>query len=214
MSITDVPRRSPTSARLYLGVDLAATLLFAVEGASVGVRAHLDLLGVLVVGFCTALVGGVLRDLLMGDTPPAAFRSPVRIILALAGGLIAFVLAATVAEVPAGVLVVLDAFALGLFAVSGADKALQSGANGWVVVMLGTITAVGGGVVRDVLVNTVPVVLVASVYATAAAAGALAVWIAARLRWSPIVGMSIGFVVCTLLRLAAVAFDWQLPHAG
>ena len=214
MTVTSAPLRTTTAARWYLGVDLAATFLFAVEGASVGVRAHLDLLGVLVVGFCTALVGGVLRDLLMGEAPPAAFRSPSRIILALAGGLVAFVLFATVSEVPTSVLTVLDALALGLFAATGADKARQSGANGWVVVMLGTITAVGGGVVRDVLVNTVPIVLTASIYATAAAAGALVVWIVALLRWSPIVGMMLGFAVCVVLRLIAVAFGWQLPHVG
>jgi uncharacterized membrane protein YeiH len=201
-----------TVARLYLAIDLAATLLFAIEGASAGIQAHLDLFGVLVVGFSPALVGGIIRDVLLGDTPPAALKSPSRIVVALLGGLIAFAVFSA-SSIPPAVLTTLDAAALALFAVTGALKAHEHGSNGWVVVMLGTITAVGGGVVRDVLLRKVPAVLTADIYATAAALGAFALWLALRLKVPPVWAMAIGFVVCFGVRLAAVAFDWQVPKA-
>lgn len=198
-------------SRAYLVIDLVATLLFAVEGASAGALAGLDLLGILVVGFCTALVGGVLRDVLLGDLPPAAFGSPSRIVLAFVGGIIVMVAFSVTQEIPAWILVVLDAGALGLFAASGAEKAIAHGSNGFVVVMLGTITAVGGGVVRDVLLNHVPVVLSANVYATAAAAGSFVIWLAIKLKVPTTLAMILGIVVCVGIRLCAVALNWQLP---
>jgi len=206
--------RRRTGSVLFDAVDIAATGLFAIEGATAGAAAGLDLLGVLVVGFSTALVGGVIRDLLLGDAPPAALRSPVRIIVALAGSVLAFVLAAASVDIPAAVLTTLDAAALALFAVTGADKALQHGSNLWVVVMLGTITGVGGGVVRDVLLNRVPFVLTSSVYATAAAAGALVFGLLGRARVPALAAMTAGFAVCFVLRILAVVFGWQLPHLG
>jgi uncharacterized membrane protein YeiH len=205
------PLRSRIAAQTYLVVDLAATALFGLEGASAGAAAGLDLLGILVVGFSTALVGGVIRDLLLGDTPPAAFRSPSRIIAALIGSLAAFVLYAAVQQVPGDVLMILDAAALALFAVTGAEKAVEHGSNVIVVVILGAITGVGGGVVRDVLLNRVPAVLAGNIYATAAGAGALAVWIALRLKVPPVPAMAVGFAVCFVLRLLAISYGWELP---
>jgi uncharacterized membrane protein YeiH len=202
----------PVMSRAYLVIDLAATLLFAVEGASAGAASGLDWLGILVVGFCTALVGGVIRDILLGDLPPAAFQSPSRMILAFAGGVIVVIAYSVTREIPGWILVVLDAGALGLFAATGAEKAIAHKSNGLVVVMLGTITAVGGGVVRDVLLNRVPVVLTANIYATAAAAGSLVIWVAVKLKVPPTIAMVLGVVVCVALRLLAVAFDWQLPR--
>jgi uncharacterized membrane protein YeiH len=209
--MTETQPRAVLGARTYLVVDLVATALFGLEGAATGAAAGLDLLGIVVVGFSTAVVGGILRDILLGEAPPAVFRSPSRIIAALVGCLAAILLFATFGSVPVGVLVVLDAAALALFAATGARKAAGLGANLWVVVMLGTITAVGGGVVRDILLAKVPVVLTASVYASAAAAGALVVGICLRLKVPPVGAMALGFFVCLGLRLAAVALDWQLP---
>lgn len=204
-------RASVAGRRLYSVADHAATLVFAVEGASAGVLAGLDVLGVLVVAFCTALVGGILRDVLLGDVPPAAFRSPSRIVVALVGGGATCVLAAGGVHVSVGALSVVDAAGLALFAVTGAQKAIEHRSNGLVVVILGTMTAVGGGVVRDVLLNRVPMVLDNDIYATAAAAGALAVYLASRARFAPVWAMTIGFVVCFAVRLVALTYGWQLP---
>lgn len=203
--------RSFTGARTYLVADLIATGLFGLEGAVAGAAAGLDLLGIVAVGFSTAAVGGILRDILLGEVPPAIFRSPSRIIAALSGCLVAIALYAGIGSVSTGALVTLDSAALALFAVTGARKAAAVGSNLWVVVMLGTITAVGGGMVRDVLLTKVPVVLTADVYASAAAAGALVVGICLRLRVPPVGAMVIGFAATLALRVAAVAFNWQLP---
>lgn len=212
MAADPTTRPRTPAAWLYLWIDVAATLLFALEGASAGIQAHLDLFGVLVVGFSTALVGGIVRDLLLGDAPPAAFRSPSRIVAAFLGGLIAFALFSASA-IPASVLTTSDAAALALFAVTGAAKAREHGSNGLVVVMLGTITGVGGGVVRDLLLGKVPAVLTADIYASAAALGAFSFWLTASLKLPPVWAMAIGIVVCFGVRTAAVAFGWQLPRA-
>ncbi|MFF2372539.1 trimeric intracellular cation channel family protein [Agromyces sp. NPDC058110] len=168
------------------------------------------LLGIVVVGFSTALVGGVLRDLLLGDAPPAAFRSPLRLTVAILGSLAAIPFR-PVLEAGSGIVVVLDAIALSLFAVAGAEKALALRSNAIVAVALGAITAVGGGVVRDVLIGRTPIVLSESFYASAAILGALATVLATRLRLDVRWAMDLGFVVCLASRLAAIAFDWQLP---
>ncbi|MEF2976051.1 trimeric intracellular cation channel family protein [Subtercola sp. YIM 133946] len=202
---------SVAGRRLYSIADHAATLVFAVEGASAGVVAGLDVLGILVVGFCTALAGGILRDVLLGEAPPAAFRSPSRIVVALAGDAFTCLVAGELGSVPVGVLGAFDAAGLALFAVTGAQKALEHRSNGLVVVILGTMTAVGGGVVRDILLNRVPIVLSSDLYATAAAAGALVVYIATRARLTPVLAMTAGFVVCFVLRVLALAYGWQLP---
>jgi uncharacterized membrane protein YeiH len=202
-----------TVGRLYSIADHAATALFAVEGARAAVAADLDLLGILVVGFSTALVGGILRDVLIGDVPPAAFRSPSRIIVAIAGGALVFLAARELDLLPGELFVLFDAAGLALFAVTGAQKAIDHRSNGVVVVLLGTMTGVGGGVVRDVLLNRVPAVLTGDIYATAAALGALGVLVATRLRVSAVVALSIGFALCFGLRMIAVTLGWQLPHA-
>ncbi len=205
-------RHSARSVTAFTVADLLATLLFAFEGARLAGEAGLDLFGIAVVGCASSLVGGILRDLLLGDTPPFAFRSPSRILVALIGSLAAIAVVASDVPAPDDLFAVLDALGLALFAITGAEKALDHGSNGWVVVILGTLTAVGGGVTRDLLLGGIPSVLTSSVYASAAAAGALAVFVAARLRLSPPAAMTIGFVVCATLRILAIAFDWQLPH--
>ncbi|MDO9396684.1 MAG: TRIC cation channel family protein [Herbiconiux sp.] len=205
-------RHSPRTGTAFTVADVLATLLFAFEGARLAAEAGLDLFGIVVVGLASSLVGGILRDVLLGDTPPFAFRSPSRILTALLGSLAAIAVVASAAPVPDDAFAVLDALGLALFAITGAEKALDHGANGWVVVILGTLTAVGGGMTRDVLLGGVPSVLTSSVYASAAAAGALAVLLGARLRLTPPLAMTAGFVVCAGLRLLAIAFDWELPH--
>ncbi|KJL33963.1 trimeric intracellular cation channel family protein [Microbacterium azadirachtae] len=206
--------RPAVSARLFDTVDIVATGLFAVEGAAAAAHAGLDLLGVLVVGFIVALAGGILRDVLLGDLPPAAFSSRIRIIVALGASLGTFGVLAAIDEIPALALAAADAVGLALFAVGGAEKAAARGANLWVVAALGTMTATGGGLVRDVLLNRVPFVLSQSVYGTAALAGALTTGM--LLRWTRARGLALlaGFLVAFLLRLLAFVFDWQLPRLG
>jgi uncharacterized membrane protein YeiH len=208
------PRSLPVSTdRLVLGFDLAATFVFGLEGASRGVNAHLDIFGVLVLGFVTAVGGGIIRDLLIGDVPPAAFRDQRYMVTALVGALVAFAIFEPIAKAPSWVLTTLDAGGLSLFAVSGASKALEFGANDLTAMICGVITATGGGAIRDVLLNIVPAVLRSSIYASAALFGTAVMVIGIRAGQPRGRMMCVGGAACLALRLVAVWQHWNLPHA-
>jgi uncharacterized membrane protein YeiH len=197
-----------------LGFDLAATFVFGLEGASSAVDANLDLLGVLVLGFVTALGGGIIRDLILGDVPPAAFQFQRYILAATLGALLAFVIFEPIAHAPTWILITLDAAGLSLFAVSGASKALMFGTNALTAVLLGGITATGGGVIRDVLLNKVPAILRVDVYASAALVGAAVMTIGVRRGQPRGRMMFIGGLLCFVLRMLAAWQHWGLPKAG
>lgn len=163
--------RKADANRLLFAVDIAGTLVFAIEGATAAMKGNLDLLGLMVLAFATALGGGIIRDVLIGDVPPASLRDWHYAAVAFAGGATVFFLHSFVQSVPAGVILILDAAGLALFAIAGTQKALVFGMHPFVAILLGTITGVGGGTVRDVLLAQVPGVLRADVYATAALAG-------------------------------------------
>lgn len=192
--------------------ELMGVVSFAASGALVAVRKRLDLFGMAILATATALGGGIVRDLLIGDVPPAALRSMAYPVVALGGGIVVILAHTAVAAAPAELLVVLDAAGLGLFAVTGAAKALDHRMNALLAVLLGTITGVGGGVIRDVLLDQVPAVLRVDVYAVAAAAGATATVVADRAGLPRAASMTIGAVVCVVLRLIAHALGWQLPR--
>lgn len=199
--------------RLLLVLDIAGTVVFAVEGASRAMAGGLDVFGVLVLAFVTALGGGVIRDVLIGDTPPAALRDWRYPTVAFLAGAGAFLWRGHVALIPAPVLVELDAAGLALFAVAGARKALDVGIDPLIATLLGCVTGVGGGTLRDVLLAQVPAVLRVDVYATAALAGAAVTVVATRLRLPSPVAAALGVVVCFGLRVVAAALHWNLPRA-
>lgn len=205
-------QRSRLSARAFDAVDIVATALFGIEGAAAAAHAGLDLLGVLVVGFIVALCGGILRDVLLGDLPPAAFRSPSRIITALVAAAVAFVFVGVFDVIPPVLLATLDAAALALFAVTGAEKASGRGANLWVVTILAGVTATAGGVIRDLLLERTPFVLSESVYGTAALAGGLVCGVILKSTGRPRLALWSGFTVAFLVRMGAVIFGWELPR--
>jgi uncharacterized membrane protein YeiH len=197
---------------VVLVADLAGTAVFAVEGAIAAMRAQLDLLGVLVIAFIVALGGGVTRDLLIGATPPKAvadWRYPA---LAFAMGGLAFVLHAQVLSWSGSTLIVLDAAGLALFAVAGAQKALNFGISPFVAMLMGTITGVGGGVIRDIVLARVPVVLQADLYASSAFVGAAVLIVGRRCGVSPVAAALLAGAACLMLRLVSVHFGWQLPR--
>ncbi|MEZ5239799.1 MAG: TRIC cation channel family protein [Microthrixaceae bacterium] len=139
--------------------DLAATALFALEGAAVGVAAELDLFGVLVVACVSALGGGTLRDLLIGAVPTASVRDVRYVVVSVLGGAVTFLFFSSGLDAASEVLVLLDSAGLALFAVVGATKAHDFGLPALSAALVGTVTAVGGGAMRDVLVDRVPLVL-------------------------------------------------------
>ncbi|WP_405124128.1 trimeric intracellular cation channel family protein [Pseudomonas sp. M20] len=198
--------------RIVLVADLAGMAVFAVEGAIAAMRSQLDLLGVMVIAFIVALGGGVTRDLLIGATPPNAvadWRYPA---LAFFMGGLAFVFHEQVLGWSGSTLIVLDAAGLALFAVAGAQKALNYGITPFVAMLMGTITGVGGGVIRDIVLARIPVVLQADLYASSAFVGAAVLIVARRLGVSPVAAALLAGAGCLMLRLLSVHFGWQLPR--
>ena len=199
------------SAQLLLAVDLLGTFVFAVEGASSAIEGDLDLLGLMVLAFATALAGGIFRDLLIGAIPPGAIRDWRYAATAFLAGAVVFLWHRYVSQVPHSFIVVIDAAGLGLFAVAGAAKALDFGIHPFVAILMGGITGVGGGTVRDILLARVPTVLRSDIYAVAALAGA-AVMVAGLSVGLPSTLMTVvGAVTCFVLRVVAVWQHWNLP---
>ncbi|MFZ1362022.1 MAG: TRIC cation channel family protein [Candidatus Nanopelagicales bacterium] len=206
--------KNPVDSKLFNTVDIAATAIFAIEGAAAAAHAGFDLLGVIVVGFCVGLGGGVIRDVLLGDLPPAAFRSPSRILTAVGAALVTFLGILVFPNFSTEPLVVLDAVGLALFACAGAQKASERGCNLLVVSILGAITATGGGVIRDLLLNRTPYVFSESVYGTAALLGGFVVGLTIKITGNTKLAILLGFAACFGVRLLAIAFDLQLPRIG
>ena len=192
--------------------DLAGIFVFAFQGALAALAAHLDLFGVLVLGFVTALGGGMVRDVLMGALPPSALRGWSYPSTAFAAGILVFALGPYL-PVPHQLLQTLDAGGLALFAVAGTEKALDARIHPLSAILLGTITAVGGGTMRDILLNHVPAILRVDVYATAALFGAIVLVLARRLGLAPTLAAVLGAIACFVLRMVGLWLHWQLPGA-
>lgn len=193
-------------------IDLLGTFAFAISGATVGMRKGLDLFGVLVPAFAAATAGGMLRDALIGATPPAALLDARYVAVSTLAGLITFFRYETVERLRHPVQLT-DAVGLGLFAVLGARKALAHGIGPVGAVMLGILTGVGGGLVRDVLVAEIPNVLRRELYAVAALVGALLVVAGDALALPPAPVAVVGAAACFALRFWAMRRGWQLPVA-
>jgi uncharacterized membrane protein YeiH len=196
---------------LLIAIDLASVLVFAIEGAMAGIRAELDLLGLMVVAFATALGGGMIRDLLIGAVPPNSVRDWRYPATAFVGGGAVFFFYQFFQSVPTEWMIALDAAGLSLCAIAGALKAVEFGINPLLAVLMGAVTGVGGGTIRDVLLTKVPGVLRTDVYASAALAGALVVVVGLKAKVPRGIVMTVGAVVCFTLRMVAVARHWNLP---
>jgi uncharacterized membrane protein YeiH len=194
-------------------LDLAGTFVFALSGAMSGVRHRLDLFGVLVLSFAAGNAGGLTRDLLLGATPPPAISDWRYIGVSLAAGLLTFFCAPIIRRLRSSVLV-LDAAGLALFAVSGTLKALAAGLHPVAAMLLGVLTGVGGGMLRDLLVSETPAVLRGELYASAALAGAAVVVLGHLLRVPTPTGAIVGAALCFILRYLAIRRGWRLPVAG
>jgi uncharacterized membrane protein YeiH len=202
------------SSHILLVIDLAATVFLGIQGGLAASVASFDLFGVMVLSFATALGGGVIRDLLIGEVPPAAIRDARYPVAAFAGGAISFLLFESVRAAPGYVVTVVDAAGLGLFAVSGAQKALDYKIAPFISVLMGTITGVGGGTIRDLFLMKIPGILRADIYAVAALAGAAVFVTGFRAGLPKTVMMVTGALVCFALRLVAVWQHWNLPKIG
>lgn len=190
---------------------MAGTLLFGIEGAEAAITGNLDLLGLMVLAFSTALAGGIFRDLLIGAIPPSSLRDWRYSAMAFTGAVIVFFAYRFLQGIPSEVILVLDAAGLALFAVAGTEKALLYQMHPFIAILLGTVTGVGGGTVRDIFLAHVPNVLRSDIYATAAMAGAAVMIAARKLKLSHTWAAVCGGVFCFTLRVVSVWRHWNLP---
>jgi uncharacterized membrane protein YeiH len=196
---------------LFTVLDLAGTVAFALSGAVAARERGLDWFGVLVLAFTVACGGGVLRDLCIGAIPPAGLAD-WRYLAAATGAAVLTTVSQPLVTRLAHPVVLFDTLGLGLFAVTGAQKALLSGANVEVAVLMGVVTAVGGGVARDVLLNRVPVILQREIYASAALVGAAIATYGDRLGLASPALTWCAVAACFALRLLSLRFSWHLPR--
>jgi uncharacterized membrane protein YeiH len=200
-----------TEASVLLALDLTGTFAFALNGALTALRyARLDIVGVVTLGMITALGGGIIRDVLIDSLPPATFSDWRYLAVAAAGGLIAFVAGRRLERLNTPI-TVLDAAGLSLFAVTGAGKALDLGLGPAQAVILGAITGVGGGTLRDVLIRQIPSVLSSGLYAIPALLGATITVVAIRLGVDGLPAALVAASACFVLRMIGVRFDLSAP---
>ena len=205
----DVPHGfDPT---LILALNLAGSFVFGISGGLAAVRAKLDLFGVVVLAAVVGLAGGITRDLLIG-TPPATFRDWRYLVAVAAAGLVCFFARPALERIVRSVLI-FDAFGLGLFCVTGATKSLDFGLGPVQAVLLGAITGIGGGMLRDVLLGEVPTVLRHDLYAIPALVGATVLVVAQRAGSDNPVFPVLGVGVCVAMRLWGMKTGVNVPIA-
>jgi uncharacterized membrane protein YeiH len=195
---------------LFTLLDLAGTFAFAMSGAVAARQRGLDWFGVLFIAFTVACGGGMLRDLCLGAVPPAGMADWRYIAVALVAAVLTMASKGLVERLRHPV-VVFDSLGLGLFAVTGAQKALAWGVGAEVAILLGMATAVGGGVARDVLLNRVPVILQREIYASAALVGAAIETLGERFAGPSDTLTWIALAACFTLRYLSLRYRWHLP---
>jgi Predicted membrane protein len=201
-------------------IEMIGTTAFAVSGALTAIQKKLDTLGIIVLGCTTAIGGGVLRDVLLGNLPPNSFIHSSYIMVASAVSLALFFAAyrrsslfkQNIAKFMSAINL-FDAIGLGVFAVNGTSVAIQCGfaENGFLAVFVGVLTAVGGGIIRDLMVCEIPLILRKRIYALAALCGAGVYYYMQVYHLSPPLAMLTGIAVTILIRLLATHYNWALP---
>jgi uncharacterized membrane protein YeiH len=196
---------------LVLGLSLAGTFVFGLTGGLAGVRARLDFFGVITLAAVVGLAGGITRDLLIGEDP-AAFRDWIYLGVAGLAGVVSFFLRPGLERREREILV-LDAAGLGLFCVTGATTALNDDVMAVPAIVVGVITAVGGGLLRDLLVGRVPVILQGDLYAVPAAVGATIATVAYEAGAEGPYFAILAALVCFAMRLAGIRYHLRVPIA-
>ncbi|MEV4346205.1 trimeric intracellular cation channel family protein [Actinoplanes sp. NPDC049596] len=196
-----------------LSADLVGVAVFAASGASAGVLKRLDLFGVAFVGFVAALGGGIVRDLVIGAVPPLAFADWRYAVTAVVASLAVFWFHPQLSQLRRPVLI-LDAAGLGLFTVTGTLKALHAGVPPVGACLIGMLTAIGGGLARDLLLGEIPVVLRREIYAVVALAGAIIVTILWAIELASVWMLAASALLVTGVRLVALYRRWSAPVAA
>lgn len=197
-------------ATTLVPLDLAGIFVFAVTGALVAVRKNLDIFAALVLGGVTGLGGGFIRDVLIGATPPAALADWRYLLAPVAAGLLTFAFHPAIGRLER-VVTLFDAVGLALFCVTGALKAVEYGLGPVPAALMGMVTAIGGGMMRDVLAGNVPVIFEGALYATPALSGAVVAVLLDKTDVPALVVVTAGFSTCLVWRLLALVRGWSAP---
>ncbi|MBR3768284.1 MAG: trimeric intracellular cation channel family protein [Clostridia bacterium] len=208
---------------MLLVLELIGTCAFAVSGAVLGITKRFDIFGVIFSGIITALGGGTIRDILLGNLPPAMFKNYIYLIFAVATCILTFVTARILKTKFSENIIIIDkvnnifdAIGLGVFTVVGMNVAISSGFgdNFFFVIFLGMTTGCGGGILRDVIVSDVPFVLRKRIYAVASIAGGILYYILyITFEQGEIISAVAGIILIFALRILASVFKWDLPKA-
>lgn len=195
---------------LVLVLDLIGTFVFALSGALAGAKRGLDFFGIMVLAFAAGNVGGITRDLLIGAVPAAAISDWRYLLASMLAGVLIFFWHSIIERLQSAILV-FDAGGLALFAVAGTQKALAFGLDPIMAALLGMLTGIGGGMMRDVLLREIPVVLRSEIYALAALAGAVVVVIGDEILLPSTMVAIAGAILCFAIRMLAIRRSWKLP---
>lgn len=188
-----------------------AIFVSAISGAAAGIKARADLFGVSVIAFVTACSGGILRDLFIGDLPPENIRSSIPVLVSLTASIMTSLLIKQLKWFLTNPVQVFDAFGLGLFTAIGVNKALTFEITPIWAILLGVVTGVGGGMVRDILLGRVPTILLREIYATCSLLGGAVIVAGEYFNLLPRgVVMMLGAGICIAIRCLALHFDWHV----
>lgn len=207
---------------LFFTIEIIGTIAFACSGAMVAIQKHLDLLGVIVLGVVTAVGGGMMRDILIGNTPPALFVNPVYVLAAFVSVMVLFLfvrfrrlsMEVLTSVTYDRIMSLSDAIGLGAFTVVGIDTAIAAGFEEYyfLMIFLGVITGVGGGVLRDIMAGEIPSILRRHIYASASLAGAFSYVYLMKIV-SRNAALVVSAVLVVLIRMLARHYKWNLPKA-
>ncbi|HXV67027.1 MAG TPA: trimeric intracellular cation channel family protein [Nitrosopumilaceae archaeon] len=200
----------PADVFIYI-LDLFGTMAFAVTGAFKAIEHKSDIVGIIILAVITGVAGGTIRDIVLGKSPPNSIVDPAYLIITVATGIVLFFLYSRLKK-HWNVFLKFDAIGLGVFTVIGATFAYNIfGLNFLVMVLAGMLTAVGGGILRDVFVNEVPIVFVKELYASASFAGAVSFYLILAAGGELYLATIVGIILTTGLRLVAMKYNWNLP---
>ncbi len=204
-------------------MEIIGTIAFAASGAMVGIRKNMDIFGVCVLGIVTAVGGGIIRDVILGITPPGVFLHPTDVLVATVTACLVFTALFVgrkwkpghVKDIYDHVMLLMDTVGLGVFTVLGVNTGIAQGYAGrmFVLVFVGTITGVGGGLLRDIMAGVPPMIFVKHIYACASILGAV-IYVLAMKYLDSANAMLIGFFVVILIRFLAAHNRWNLPRVN
>ncbi|WP_282161125.1 trimeric intracellular cation channel family protein [Ulvibacterium marinum] len=195
----------------YYIIDILGTIAFAISGVLVAMEKKLDLFGVCIIAFVTAVGGGTLRDMLIGDTPVVWMRSSDYVITIL-GSVVFAILFVNQLKYLRRTLFLFDTIGIGLFTMVGIEKGISADLMPVMCIFLGTITASFGGVIRDILCNEIPVIFRKEVYATACVLGGISYFLLIKLPWDGAFSYVTAILIIISIRLLAVCFKITLPN--